>query len=407
MEQTDITPKKDIGIDIVILWATFFNAFLAFINANVMQMSVAHVMMGEGVALLGCYYFIVKRYNISMKPWIFFIVFFAVSNLLFSIGNMGFNPKAFRDMLLIASFVMLGISYRGNPLSLLTKVTYIVIIFAFLEGFATQEIFMPLFNTAKYYLNTRGIGDEKEIMEMGGVFKNAIRYSGRFSLNLFNTHRLSSLFLEQTTLSNFAILLAIITSSLWASLTKHQKIIFPLAVFLILGFTDSRLALGLSGIIILMHFTHNFIPKKASLFYTPIILLLCAFIFYDKHIVQMSDTLGGRIGWTLHIISSMDLMGILGFGLADSPRTDDSGFGYILYNHSIWGLIAFWLYLGLALPQKTVASKKFSHGLVLFATLNLLVGPTFFSIKIAALTWFFVGYFIRQDSQSEYTLQDS
>ena len=386
--------------DYIIMFAVFFNAFLAFLNNNVMNISTVHVILCEILVMGASLSVIIPRYNILMRPWIYFSAFFMILFAIFSLGNMELNPKPLRDMLLISNFGMLGLCYRGNPLSLLTKMTYIIMIFVFIEGFLTQELFLPLFNTGKYYFNTRGIGDaESALGSQLELFKNAIRYPGRFSLGLFDTHRLSSLFLEQTTLANFCVFLTIITSSFWYILSKHQRILFIVSIFLILGFTDSRMGLGLVIMMTILHFIIPVLPTKTPVFYMPVILILCGFIFYDPKIVEMVDTLGGRIGWTMYVIMNMDILGILGVGLHEAPRLEDVGYGYLLYNQSIFGMIAFWLFTALIIPQNSDISKRYTHGLCLFIVFNLLIGPTMFSIKIAGFLWFFAGYIIQNSYQ--------
>ena len=293
MIQNFQTARRDHLIDMLVMAGAFFNAFLAFLNANIMQMNTGFVILTEIIIVCSSAVVILPRLNKSMIPWIYFFLAYMILFLIFSVGNGFVNVKPVRDMLLIANFGLLGFCYRGNPLKLVTIMTYIIMVFAIIEGFLT-DLFVSLFNAAKYYFNTRGIGDMEEVLggEMS-VFKNAIRYQGRFSFSIFDTHRLSSLFLEQTALANYTMFLGIITSVFWKYLTRHQKILFTISVFLFLGFTDSRLALGFIGFLCIYHFIVPFIPPYMNVAYMPVLLLFAGFMFYDPHILHMSDTLGG------------------------------------------------------------------------------------------------------------------
>ena len=46
----------------------------------------------------------------------------------------------------------------------------------------------------------------------------------------------------------------------------------------------------------------------------PVLLIFAGALFYDPHILHMSDTLGGRIGWTMHVIGEIDFASLMGYG---------------------------------------------------------------------------------------------
>jgi putative polymerase len=71
----------------------------------------------------------------------------------------------------------------------------------------------------------------------------------------------------------------------------------------------------------------------------------------------------------------------------------DSGIAYTITTQSIFGLIAFWLFLVLNAAERTPEQIKYLHALCVFIVLSLLVSYSLFSIKTAALLWFIHGSF--------------
>ncbi|MEM6602478.1 MAG: hypothetical protein AAF621_00355 [Pseudomonadota bacterium] len=402
---TRLLPPDKI-VNYIVLFGAFFNALLAFMNANFMNIGTTHVIICELLTVGAAGFVILQRYRPFMQPWAYFAALFFVLFIFLSIINGFPNVKAFRDILLISTFGLLGACYRGNIIQLITFSVYLVLIFAFWEGFMTDS-FLSLFNPGKYYFNTRGIGEMEDALGAEAVlFKNAGRYTGRFSLGIFDMHRLSSLFMEQTSLGTFNMFLTMFTSSFWKYLSRHQKILFPVTIFLLLGFVDSRLAIGIVGIVTAMHFVYRFIPAYMNLLYMPIALILCGIMFYDSQIVQMIDTLSGRIGWTMHLLASVDMNALLGVSSGDTPNVADSGYGYMIYFHSIIGMVAFWLFLALIIPQHHPVARYYAHHMTILLTLSLLLGAGIFSIKITAFIWFTAGYIFaemkRLEEQSEH-----
>jgi putative polymerase len=71
----------------------------------------------------------------------------------------------------------------------------------------------------------------------------------------------------------------------------------------------------------------------------------------------------------------------------------DSGIAYTITTQSVFGLIAFWLFLVLNAAERTPEQIRYLHALCVFLVLTLLISYSLFSIKTAALLWFIHGSF--------------
>ena len=82
---------------------------------------------------------------------------------------------------------------------------------AVFEAFAT-ETYAMIFNP-RILLGRSDAAWKTSRFNDTGIFLNAMSFEGRFTLGIFNiSHRLSSIFIEQVSLGNFAIILTTFTS---------------------------------------------------------------------------------------------------------------------------------------------------------------------------------------------------
>jgi len=105
------------------------------------------------------------------------------------------------------------------------------------------------------------------------------------------------------------------------------------------------------------------------------------------------DNFVGRINGTVKAFLGMDLQSTIGLQLDQVGIFFDSGYVYIIYGATIFGLILFWLYASLYPGGETVNQRRLGHALSLFLFLNLMIGSTaIFSMKTAGLVWLLVGF---------------
>ncbi len=384
------------ALDYAVIAAVCFNAFLAFVNANVTGLTVAHVALSE-IAITGFTLFLIARSGAPLpRLWLFFVGFTIANFFFISLFSGLINPKVFRDFLIIHVFVLAGFCYPKQSFEkTLTFLTVIILFFMFLEG-AFTEIFLKIFNIALYYLNTRGVGEAQTILTEGpSIFKNATGFRGRFSWGLFDTHRLSSIFLEQTSLGNFAMILTIYMSVFAEKISKRKLLFFAAAIFLILTTTNSRMALGFCGLTVLLHFFMPILPRYAHVAVFPALMAAVLIFFYDPKIFMMSDTMSGRFGWTAHLLTEMNLIDFFGFSHEYLPLTADSGISYWIISQGIIGVIAVWAFISFSIPQNNIAARRMQLLFAIYFYLNLQVGSSILSIKTGALLWLIFGIVYR------------
>jgi hypothetical protein len=129
--------------------------------------------------------------------------------------------------------------------------------------------------------------------------------------------------------------------------------------------------------------------------------LLLGFVMYVRDPDATGDNFSGRIVLTMKHIFDMDLLAMLGLRAADAAALADSGYPYIVYAGTIFGFIALWLFVSLYPVGESPAQRRCAHGLSFFIFLNLMIGATpVFTIKIAALMWYFIGYMKYSEERS-------
>ena len=224
-----------------------------------------------------------------------------------------------------------------------------VLFFMVIEIFFT-DIYATIFQPAMYYANTRGI--EELSTDSSGLFRNSLGYGDRFTFGFLSTHRISSIFLEQVSLANFAMVLAIFLCVMWPKLKNFDRTLIGLTIpFMILS-NSSRTASFVCLLLLAGYFIFPRLPRYSHVMWVPFILLASALLFYDPEFQTrgISDDMEGRIGLTMSYLSRLNEAYFTGGSVAEINRTGDTGYTYLIYTQTIVGTIAFWLYMTFSLP---------------------------------------------------------
>lgn len=387
----------------VAILAVLFNAVLAFSSARGMNIGQSHVIAGEFAIVAMASFFIGLKagsYKNILLP-LLFILGMAGTFLTVSLVNESINLKAFRDMILIVVFFMLGGQCRERSIvSVFRFVTAVVVLFMLVEAFST-ELYVWLFAPSKYFATTRGIAES--IYDESGLYSAALGYEGRFSLNFLSDHRLSSVFLEQVSLGNFAIVLSVFASCFWARIGRADRIFYLITIPLIVMTTSSRMASALCLLIFIGHFVFPLLPRYAHLLYMPVVLLFMLVFFYDPHYAGSlpGDDLSGRLTHSASKFGNLDMQFFTGGTTSQAARAADTGYTYLVLTQTVMGLILFWLFASFCVQPKDYIRKRFLHGSALYIFANLTVsGTSIFSIKTAALVWLMAGFLCYAFSES-------
>lgn len=414
MTRTDQDPReKFIAPALFAGLAVVYNAILAFLNAHVIHVSQSTVIVVEGMIVLGAVGYMTTRLRYIRDCHSIFLFQFAMLVIFLGVTVLSefINVKAFRDIFLITVFTLLGSLVSEKILvKVFLALSAIILFFLLMEAYATN-IYAMIFNPASYYASTRGM-DNPDFND-SGLFVSALSFGGRFSLGIFDvSHRLSSIFIEQVSLGNFAIVLAIFTSLFWDSMRRPGRILSVLTILLILPMNNSRTALALCCVVLAGHFIFPRLPRYTHLLYFPVALLLVLSVFDAPECIVngvptlSSDDLVGRLGFASCTLKKMEIGSLVGMESELSRRFWDSGYVYFINAQSLAGMIVFWLYCSLLIRPASVRAIRMNHYLALAIFINMFTSMALFSIKVCAALWFMAGFLYRRGLEEERFLSD-
>lgn len=395
MKYTALSTQK--AIVLIVVLAVCYNAILAFINANILTLNFAMVAATELLILAASLWLIyrtgITKYDINEIVLIVFIVFSAT---LISLINQTIFIDSVRNILIISLFVMLG---RRLTFETVEKVAFwvalVVFTVLFVEVFLLST-YVDLFHPASYFTNTRGI--ETPVWNETGLFGNALSFEGRFSFGLFSGARTSSVFLEQVSLGNFAVILTIFLATFFSNISKNHRYFYILLIVAILISSRSRMATAIVLVAIMLYFLIRYIPYWINLIWLPFSLMVSLILYaYFSSIGHdystLGDTLNGRLFHTASLLINMELGNFFATDIRGLTKFADSGLVYLLNSTTIFGLIAVWAYLFLVIKTKTTQQLLLLTlvSIYFYATLSV-SGTSVFSIKTASLLWLIVGF---------------
>lgn len=405
--RTQQVERASLEAAFLMIIACTFNAFLAFINAHITRLNTSHVLISEVLIIGLCCFSIAKNSHIAKQridyTTIFFILFFVIIFGITGLSGQLPSPKFLRDMLIIPIFYLLGRNIsRSTLISSIQALTLIVLITMILEGWFTST-YVTLLQPGSYYTNTRGV--QELAGDNSGLFRNSLGFAGRFSFGIFDTHRLSSIFLEQVSLANFSMILGIFTITFWDSFTSKQKILFVGTIIFILLTNNTRTGAVFAILILMGFYIFPLLPSATSAIYIPMVLalgsVLYSFSTFNPNV--LSDTIQGRIGLTMFRLNQLDLNSILIGNISLANHMQDSGYLYIIYSQTLLGLVFFWLYTSFVASGATPSAKRFSNATSIFIAFNLLIGAGIFTIKTSAILWIVAGFVAQSNFNTSLT----
>lgn len=390
MNNLEANTERNNFIAFVALSSVLYNAVLAMINASVVNLSFSHVAMAEISILLCIIVFILRKgiYAPDAGP-LLYIVFTLLVTIYVSAMNRLVFIDYFRNILIIFCFAIAGTWTNKETVKFAFKVSCALVLIVLLMEIFTLNLYEDLFYPMKYFENTRGL----QQISFGGskLFQNALGIEGRFSFGIID-HRAASLFLEQVSLANFSGVMMIFMISFWSFLSRGERILFIATVCLILVTNDSRSMLIFAFVCFAGYFIFPRLPTFLTALYMPLIVMAGFLVFLIKPDAQ-GDTLDGRVVLTITKLLDMDVPAVLGLVVAKTAEFADSGYLYVIYGATIFGLLAFWLFVSFYPGGDTPNQRRCAHSLSVFLFMNMMIGGTaIFSIKFAGLLWLLVGH---------------
>ncbi|MEQ1669713.1 MAG: hypothetical protein ABL893_02530 [Hyphomicrobium sp.] len=374
----------------LVLMAALFNAALAIVNARIMPLSGNMIILAEVLIVAASHLYILRMFNGDMLKWYFLIVAFAVFALLRIAATGNADAKYFRDIFLIVTFILLGMtSNQRRAIQMMVALQIAVLAGIALEAICL-DCFTDLFAVKEFYINTRGLGEEEFTNLSSDLYVSATRPEARF-LPFFDLHRLSSVFLEPVSLGNFMIVTVAFTAAFWHRWGSALRVFCVASMMLMLLACDGRLAALASVAILAISIAYRLVPRHAALLFVPAVTGLALFMTYAADLKPGVDDLTGRIAYTAELIRSVSLDDFAGLSDRLLEQSVDAGVVYLTITQSFLGLALLWGFITLSADEATREQKIYKNGILLYLALTMIVSYSFLSIKTAAPIWFVFG----------------
>ncbi|NLS01912.1 hypothetical protein HGP14_00815 [Rhizobium sp. P32RR-XVIII] len=392
MAQRGTSAKEpiDYGILAVGVLSVTYNCILAFINHNITPLAPSHVVLCEILLLIYSFGYLLKRglFQEDLAPLAYLLATIFLTVYVMAVNRAGYIDHL-RNVLIIFAFVIMGRWTNERTLKLVFTICCAVVLAVLVCEIVSVQAYVALFHPAEYFENTRGV--PRATYSDLGLFRGALGFPSRFSFGIID-HRSSSIFLEQVSLANFCGVIVIYLVSFSNRLKLLDRLLFIFTVVLILVTNDTRTMLIFSVVCLGGYFIYPWIPKICDFLMMPGIVVM-GFIIHSFRPDAHDDDFVGRISGTVRNIIAMDIPATLGLELEKATTFVDSGYVYITYGATIFGLILFWLFVSFFPAGETPNQKRLAHSLSLFMFLNLMIGSTaIFSMKTAGLVWLLVGF---------------
>lgn len=382
---------------ILILACVSFNAVLCLVNTHVFDITVKAVIMSEIIIISLTLLAALRSLNESL---IILITGVLAYNLMLALlrfnlsPEAGFEVKIIRDFLISIAFFMLGMRIKSLETAdtIVCYVTSAVLAVALYEYFFLEQ-YLRIFDVVRYYI-ARGTLDVSQwvLQVSNGLMVSGIRPEdqGRTLLPFLGNHRVSSVFLEPSSLGNFGNVVF-----LWAVIRSRMEHRFyfwlTLTAMLLIVLSDTRFDAGFLALALVIMYLPVRIATPLVLVMPLVALLGMGFLVATRDTLGDSPVIGGtgiiaRLLYSGRVIASFDVYNWL--GVKTSPlQTFDSGYGYMISNAGLMGFVVFWLFF-MSLQGSSRYFYIFRNVSAAYYATLFCISASHLSIKTAALLWF-------------------
>jgi putative polymerase len=386
--------EKTLGLcaSLLIVAALSFNFALCFVNTNIAAVSNLHVIGCEFAILtltLAAAYSGSSAGGICLMSLLtLYLTFLA---LMRGIGSpQSPDIKIVRDFLIPVAFFWLGRTVSLRQADRIVRWSAAAIVAVGLFEYFFLDTFLKYFNVIGFYI-ARGTAADTEAVRIssGGLMVSGIRpeSQGRELLPwLLGSHRVSSIFLEPSSLGNFGIIV-----TLWAALRSRIDGA-PWWGLLLLGLVcivlaDTRFAaiFLVFGVVIVFLPPGIGNPLTAAMPFVAVLFLLIVVTPAD---LSANDT-DSRLAYAALVLSGFNIANWMGLA-ESSQQTFDAGYGYLLSKIGIVGVLALWLCF-MSLRGRSPYFYALRNAVGGYLATLFLISQSQMTIKTAALLWLLVG----------------
>jgi putative polymerase len=379
-------------IELIIFGCLLFNYFLCLLNTHLISVSDKHAIGAELLLITSAWGILMwdgKRLQIG---WLCLALAFVVIPVFVMILREEPMLKTVRDIVIVPTFVLLGMRYgRRNLSSFVLALCALVFFVALIEASFTEQ-YQQYVDVISYYIS-KGATEEQATYHNDRLYISAIRPVGRmFGSFLLGDLRASSIFLEPVSLGMFTAIVACYASVAGDEITRGRRMACFAFAFVFILLCDGRLAFGLVILALAARFVAFQLPKIVLFLYLPLTVGIALLLQIILPFTPQSDDLLGRINITATLLRSMTLDVYLGLSPSALP-TMDSGIAYLIESVGLIGVVIFWCALCALSRYDDRAQRTFAHMTCLYLSISWIVCASTFTIKTAAFLWFLFGTF--------------
>jgi putative polymerase len=364
--------------------ALFHHFILCFINTNLFNISGSWLVLTE-LTLIGITFTLFVRD--SSINYVLLLLIIITNALILALFQQAFDPKQIRNFIVPVLLIWLGTKY-DNKISvdkLVLWAAVIVLIVGLFELFFS-DIYQKFFNVLNFLISTGRLEESSTQYAETSFALNGTRYGGRNLLSFLGDHRVSSVFLETVTVSNFATV--IVAWGLAKSNLKEGWLFIFLGT-LIAVLADSRFGTTIIMLMLMLRYTIRKDWLKFIAYLMPFfIILVCLYI--GKDFTVFRDDFETRIGSTGHHILNFKLSEFFGLYSIHYSALLDQGYARLLHYNGLIISIVLWVsFCALKFKKDTEIFKYF---IAVIITTNLAIsGDSIYSFKWVAFMWFLIG----------------
>ena len=375
---------------LVLIASVGFNAGLAFVNAHVMPVPTALVIVTEAALVSAAMGLALLAWKPQMAPSVALIAALALFAVFRGLLMAQPDPKLLRDVVLIPTFLMLGMAFDDRGLARTVIALHTIVFAVFLLEAVTPQAYSDLLHIQDYYIKTRGNKLDEFYNTNSELFISATRPDERF-FSFIDAPRMSSVFLEPVSLGNYCSIIVAFVCSCFARLGWPSIAYLAVTTAAMLVGCDGRLATATCALIVIVCAIAPLLPPRTAVLYLPATLIFVFALVIGAGLKPGTDDFPGRLAYTVELLQSYDVPEILGLSNELLAKSMDSGVAYLITTQSLPGLLLLWAYIGWGAREDTAEQVRFTHALSLYLATSMMVSYAFLTIKTGALLWFIQG----------------
>jgi putative polymerase len=386
-------------IELIVVGCFLFNYVLCVLNTHLVGVSDNQVVGAELLLMTAAWGVLLWGGKRLQVGWLCLALACVLIPIFVMIMREQPMPKTIRDIIIVPTFVLLGMRYgRHNLSGFVVRVCALVFCVALFEvSFAAR--YEQYVDVIKYYISKGATPEEQATFNGTRLFVSAIRPDGRMFGGFLGDMRASSIFLEPVSLGMFAAIVAYYALAAGDEIARGRRIACLAFAFVFIVLCDGWLALALVVLALAARVVLLRLPKMVLFLYLPITVGLALLLQAILPFTPRGDNLLGRISTTATLLRSMPLDVYLGLS-PSAFSTVDSGIAYLIERIGLIGVTIFWCALCALSRYDDRAQRTFAHMVCLYLSVSWLCSYATFTIKTAAILWFLFGSFqmIREDA---------